>query len=149
MWIVYHMLHSIGTNYLFRKHWMSLNRLRTGVGRYRSSMKKWGLADSAACECGEPEQTAAHIINRCPLYIDHHPQLASVKLDHWQDHGYNTLSWQHDLMICERRRRLFPTTICYGRLQGLLTNSCIWRRENWTLTETVSDELKTGLADGL
>ena len=26
-------------------------RLRTGVGLYRSSMKKWGLADSAACEC--------------------------------------------------------------------------------------------------
>ena len=27
-----------------------------------------GLADSAACECGEPEQTADHIINSCPLY---------------------------------------------------------------------------------
>ena len=26
---------------------------QTGVGRYRASMKKWGLADSAACECGE------------------------------------------------------------------------------------------------
>ena len=25
-------------------------------------MKKWGLADSAACECGEPEQTADLII---------------------------------------------------------------------------------------
>ena len=53
---------------LSRKHWTTLNRLRTGVGRYRASMKKWGLADSAACECGEPEQTADHIINSCPLH---------------------------------------------------------------------------------
>ena len=27
-----------------------------------------GLADSAACECGELEQTAEHIINSCPLH---------------------------------------------------------------------------------
>ena len=53
---------------LIRKHWTTLNRLRSGVGRYRSSIKKWGLTDSAACECGEPEQTADHIINSCPLY---------------------------------------------------------------------------------
>ena len=53
---------------LCRKHWTTLNRLRTGVGRYKASMKKWGLADSAACECGEPEQTADHIINSCPLH---------------------------------------------------------------------------------
>ena len=53
---------------LSRKHWTTLNRLRTGVGRYRASMKKWELADSAACECGEPEQTAEHIINSCPLH---------------------------------------------------------------------------------
>ena len=44
---------------LSRKQWTTLNRLRTGVGRYsnRASMKKWGLVDSAACECGEPEHT--------------------------------------------------------------------------------------------
>ena len=53
---------------LRRKHWTTLNRLRTGVGRYKASMKKWGLADSAACECGEPEQTADHITNSCPLH---------------------------------------------------------------------------------
>ena len=53
---------------LSRKHWTTLNRLRTGVGRNRASMKKWGLADSAACECGDPEQTADHIINSCPLH---------------------------------------------------------------------------------
>ena len=30
---------------LSRKHWTTLNRLRTGVGRYRATMKKWGQAD--------------------------------------------------------------------------------------------------------
>ncbi len=36
--------------YLRRKHWTTLNRLRTGVGRYTASMKKWGLAESASCK---------------------------------------------------------------------------------------------------
>ena len=53
---------------LSRKHWTTLNRLQTGVRRYRASMKKWGLADSAACECGEPVQTTGHFINSCPLH---------------------------------------------------------------------------------
>ena len=51
-----------------RRQWTLLNRLRTGVGCFKASMKKWGLADNAACECGEPEQSAEHIINTCPLY---------------------------------------------------------------------------------
>ena len=51
-----------------RRQLTLLNRLRTGVGRYKASMRKWGLADGAACECGEPEQTADHIITTCPLY---------------------------------------------------------------------------------
>ena len=53
---------------LSQKHWMTLNRLRTGVGRYKSSIKKWRLAVSSAYECGEPEQTADHIINSSPLH---------------------------------------------------------------------------------
>ena len=45
------------------------NRLRERWGRsVKASMKKWGLADRSACECGEPEQTADHIINSCPLH---------------------------------------------------------------------------------
>ena len=51
-----------------RKHWATLNILRTGVGPYRASMKKWGLVDSAASECDEAEDMAAHIINSCPLH---------------------------------------------------------------------------------
>ena len=54
--------------HLPHRHWTLLNRLRTRVGRFKSSMKDWGLADSAVCKCGEPEQTADHIITTCPLY---------------------------------------------------------------------------------
>ena len=52
---------------LRRNAWVKLNRLRTGVGRFRSDMHKWGLASSAACECGAAEQTADHVIRYCPL----------------------------------------------------------------------------------
>ena len=55
---------------LSRKHWTSLNRLRTGVGRYRASMEKLEPAGSASCECCDPEQTAAHIIN---IFLLHRP----------------------------------------------------------------------------
>ena len=51
-----------------RLAWVRLNRLRTGVGRFHSSMHRWGLAPSAACECGAEEQTADHIILECPTY---------------------------------------------------------------------------------
>ena len=51
-----------------RHAWVKLNHLRTGVGRFRSAMHKWGLAPSAACECGAEDQTADHIIMDCPLY---------------------------------------------------------------------------------
>ena len=33
--------------YLSRKHWMTLKRLRTVVGQYKASMKKWGLTVSS------------------------------------------------------------------------------------------------------
>jgi len=32
-----------------RRAWVRLNRLRTGVGRFRSCLYKWGMASSAAC----------------------------------------------------------------------------------------------------
>ena len=47
---------------------MVLNRLRTGVGRFSSSMLKWGLKDSSICECGAPEQTVDHILYICPQH---------------------------------------------------------------------------------
>ena len=33
-----------------RRTWVRLNRLRTGVGRFRSCLYKWGMASSVACE---------------------------------------------------------------------------------------------------
>jgi len=40
---------------LSRRAWVRLNRLRTGVGRFRSCLYKWSMASSAACECGAEE----------------------------------------------------------------------------------------------
>ena len=57
----------IGMN-LTKTAWVKLNRLRTGVERFGSSMHKWGLASSANCECGASEQTADHIILACPIH---------------------------------------------------------------------------------
>lgn len=36
--------------------------LRTGVGCVKASLRKWGLADGAACECAD------HIISSCPPF---------------------------------------------------------------------------------
>ena len=54
--------------HLPRVAWKRLNRLRTGVGCYKSSLYKWGLVASAACECGAEEQTADHVIHSCVIY---------------------------------------------------------------------------------
>ena len=45
--------------------WRSLNRLRTGVGRAKTVMRKWGYLDDARSvdwDCGEP-QTMAHLLS--------------------------------------------------------------------------------------
>ena len=51
--------------YLPRAAWVKLNRLPTGVGRFHSSMHKWGLVPSPNCECGASEQTADHVLTAC------------------------------------------------------------------------------------
>ena len=52
---------------LTKTAWVKLNCLRTGIGRFDSSMDKWGLA-SAKCKCGTSEQTADQIILTSPIY---------------------------------------------------------------------------------
>ena len=41
--------------------WRALNRLRTGVGRAKTVMRRWGYLDDAQsvdCDCGEPQTMA-------------------------------------------------------------------------------------------
>jgi len=35
--------------------------------RFRSCLYKWGMASSAACECGA-EQTVDHVVLHCPIH---------------------------------------------------------------------------------
>ena len=45
--------------------WRALNRLRTGVGRAKTMMRRWGYLDDAQsvdCDFGEP-QTMAHLLS--------------------------------------------------------------------------------------
>ena len=47
--------------------WRCLNRLRSGVGRCKVSMKEWGYtASDTTCQCGTEQQDMTHLI-RCPL----------------------------------------------------------------------------------
>ena len=55
-----------------RRARLRLNRLRTGVGRFRSCLFKWGMASSAACECGVEEQTVDHVVLQCPIHRPPH-----------------------------------------------------------------------------
>ena len=54
-----------------RRAWVRLNSLRTGVGRFRSCLYKWGMASSAACECGA-EQTVDNVVLHCPIHRPPH-----------------------------------------------------------------------------
>ena len=60
---------------------VKLNRLRTGVGRFHSSMHKWGLAPSPNCECGASEQTANHVLTVCLIHQAPHGARVLTVLD--------------------------------------------------------------------
>jgi len=55
-----------------RTAWVRLNRLRTGVGRFRSCLCKWDMSSSAACEFGAEERTVGHVIIQCPNHRSPH-----------------------------------------------------------------------------
>jgi len=51
-----------------RRAWVRLNRLRTGVGRFRSCLYKLCMASSAACERGAEERTVDHVVLQCLIH---------------------------------------------------------------------------------
>ena len=64
-----------------RAAWVKLNRLRTGVGRFHSSMHKWGLALSPNCVCGASEQIAEHVLTACSIHRAPHGAQGLTVLD--------------------------------------------------------------------
>ncbi|KAK7088755.1 hypothetical protein V1264_022638 [Littorina saxatilis] len=53
---------------LSREQQVKLIRLRTGHNRLNAHMnRKFKLAPSPTCACGQEDQTAEHILQRCPL----------------------------------------------------------------------------------
>ncbi|KAL1456072.1 hypothetical protein WDU94_000826 [Cyamophila willieti] len=53
-----------------RKTWVTLNRIRTNVGKCADMMNKWGIHPSPECtRCGAPKQTVAHIVHDCPTTL--------------------------------------------------------------------------------
>ena len=65
---------------LSRAAWVKLNRLRTGVGRFHSSMHKWDLVPSPNCECGASEKTADHVLT-APIHRAPHGARGLTVLD--------------------------------------------------------------------
>ena len=61
-----------------RRAWVWLTCLHTGDRRFRSCLYKWGVASSAACDCGAEEQTVNHVVLQCPI--------------HWPPHGLHGLT---------------------------------------------------------
>ncbi|VVC32989.1 Hypothetical protein CINCED_3A008964 [Cinara cedri] len=46
--------------------WMTLNRFRTGHGRYNHMMYKWKLHTTPSCDCSDT-QTISQIATECPF----------------------------------------------------------------------------------
>ena len=51
-----------------RRFCVRLTRLRIGVERFRSSLNNWGIATTAAVECGAENQTVDHTTTYFRLY---------------------------------------------------------------------------------
>ena len=64
-----------------RAVWVKLNRLRTSVGQFHSSMNKWDLALSPNYECGASKQTADHVLTACPIHRAPHGARGLTVLD--------------------------------------------------------------------
>ena len=63
-----------------RAAWVRFNHLRTGVGRFHSSMHKWGLAPSPNCKCGASENRRP-CTNTMPIHRAPHGARGLTVLD--------------------------------------------------------------------
>ena len=90
---------------LSRAAWVKLNRLRTGVRRFYSSMHKRDLAPSPNCECGAAKQTADHILIACPIHWAPHQARDLTVLDNETTQSSLCLSWSGCPSKRRRRRR--------------------------------------------
>ena len=64
-----------------RATWVKLDRLRTGVGRFYSSMQRWSLALSPNREFGASKQTADQVLTACPIHRASHGVRGLTVLD--------------------------------------------------------------------
>jgi len=55
-----------------RRVCVRLNHLCTSVTRFPSSLHKWGVAASAACEWCGGNQSVEHIVFKCPIHRPRH-----------------------------------------------------------------------------
>ena len=54
-------------NRLARHEQTTIFRLQTGHCGLRAQLKRFGIMDSALCDCKEAEQTVHHIFQDCPI----------------------------------------------------------------------------------
>ena len=59
---------------LERKHQTLIFRMRTGHCGLRTHLKRIGATATATCQCGEADQTSAHILQDCPLFDEQRQQ---------------------------------------------------------------------------
>lgn len=93
---------------------------RAGVEWFKSSIEKWGVANSAACECGEPEQNLN--LNRLLTTSSEHDCMTpswTSECDTWEKRGEMMLNGAYIFYFC-------------GVLQCKLY--CTWSQEQYIKT---------------
>ena len=83
----------LGTD-LPRKEWVTLNRARAKIGKTGKNLKKWGLAQTSECKCGNPDQTMEHLLSECklgPHCTDQDLRMCSSEAITWIQHWCDTI----------------------------------------------------------
>jgi len=78
-----------------RPSWVRLNRLRTGIGLFRSTMHKWGLVRALGeLQMRSRGTTTDHILASCLVY---HPPNGTLGLAALDD---DTVDWFQATVLC-------------------------------------------------